>query len=105
MKKRLQYINLGLMLLVILTLAVQSIHIYYHQHDVIEHVCDGNQDQHDHEDCEVCDFVFSYFVATPIFYYPFLEKNKPQVAVSYPIEMAKLTATYAKPQRGPPVFL
>lgn len=91
--------------MVLLTLAVQSIHIYYHQHHEVEHVCDGSHEHHNHDECEVCDFVFSYFVAQPVFYYPFPEKNNPLVAVSCPIEIAKIAVNYTQPRRGPPFLL
>ena len=93
------------MLLVILTLAVQSIHIYYHQHHLIEidHVCDGNHDHHDHEDCHVCDFVFSFFVCQPFFFHPFPEKFNPKVSDGLALNKPILSDIHAYPKRGPPM--
>lgn len=93
------------MLLVILTLALQSIHIYIHQHRHIEneHLCDGDHDHQSHEDCFVCDFVFSFFVGQPVFFHPFPKKLNPQISVCFILNEPTFENLHAQPKRGPPV--
>ncbi len=100
-KKRLIYINTALMCLVLLTLTLQTVHIYHHQQSE-HHACTHD---HSHDDCQICSFVFSHFLAPPVFFYPFPPKQKPIPFQIASVSIPETEQHFIRPHRGPPVLL
>jgi len=104
-KKKITIANLILMYTVLLTMAVQSVHIYQHwlaDHEE-PHVCSNHHDHSHQDDCGVCDFSFGFFVAPDVFFFPEYIR-----ALHHPVVLPKIEAisacTVSQPDlRGPPV--
>jgi hypothetical protein len=77
MKKKLQFINLGLMLAVLFAVSYQSLHAFSHQvnEDFEYHQSKSNKNLvykiSEKEDCPVCDFKFAAFLSPEVFTFKF----------------------------------
>jgi hypothetical protein len=104
-KKKITIANLILMYTVLLTLAVQSVHIYQHwlaDYDET-HDCSHHHEHSHHDECGVCDFSFGFFIAPDVFFFPDYIK-----ALHHPIVLPSIEAisanTVSQPDlRGPPL--
>lgn len=98
-------INLYLMLLVLGTMLVQSLHIYEHAFEEI-HKHDQCTHPHDTEDdCAVCDFVFGFYVVPEITFIPAPPSIKPFPFVVKNISFPTSENVTLPPHRGPPYLV
>jgi hypothetical protein len=83
MMKKYALVNVGLMLSVLFTMLVQSLHSFEHLHQVFDekechHKYTGNTElshqHHPFDHCNVCEFTLGAFVAPSHFVYNTLEK-------------------------------
>jgi hypothetical protein len=98
-------INLYLMLLVLGTMLVQSLHIYEHAFEKIHKhdQCSHSQDTDD--DCAVCDFVFGFFVAPEVTFILVPPSLKPFPFVVKNISFSTSENVALPPHRGPPYLV
>ena len=93
------------MLLVLVTMLVQSLHIYKHAFEEI-HKHDQCTHFHDTEDdCAVCDFVFGFYVVPEVTFIP-----EPPSIKSFPFVVKNISFSASEnvtlpPHRGPPYLV
>lgn len=98
-------INLYLILFVLGTMLVQSLHIYQHafadthQHDQCTHPHDTE------DDCAVCDFVFGFYVVPEVTFIPLPPLVKPFPFVVKNISFSTSENVTLPPHRGPPYLV
>jgi hypothetical protein len=113
-KKKLLYINISLMLVVLFAACYQSVHAFSHEHHLKTACCD---DSHhltfrsfekkvtESEDCPVCDFKFAAFVTPEIFHFEFIPSF---YEIPYQFNSTETCITFEGTSfylRGPPIFI
>ena len=118
MKRKFAIFNLALMAVVLLTSAFQSFHSFSHQHYAEGHYHNHNElkkeakhfsgldhEQHEEDDCSVCDFHFDFFVAPQQFC---LRLDFPFNPIQYTFSSIEGTPSFAGSlfaHRGPPALV
>lgn len=111
MKKKLQLLNLGLMLAVLFAVSYQSLHAFSHHitEDVEHNHSKSNKNLvykvSEKEDCLVCDFKFAAFLSPEIFTFQFTSFYQnvtylfsiPENVIAFRGSLYSL--------RGPPIFI
>lgn len=118
MKNKFAIFNVALMLVVLFTTSYQSLHIVNHAKTDFAtpkyfsglHQYDLNHENHfhvnaDEDDCEICTFNFSFFVAPQVFFFPL---PQPPLTIPYQYHVQVTPQFFAGSlfsHRGPPLKL
>lgn len=112
--KKYALVNVGLMLSVLFTMLVQSLHSFEHLHQVFDekechHKYTGNTElshqHHPFDHCNVCEFTLGAFVASSHFAYNTLEKQAlPLYSYHYSNDIISFFKGSFFVLRGPPML-
>ncbi len=113
-KKKLLYINIGLILAVLFAVCYQSVHAFSHEHHLVSissddphhYTCKISENTvSESEDCPICDFKFAAFLSPEVLHFAFIPSF---YDIPYQFNSSESFITFEGNSfylRGPPAFI